>query len=154
MATLNKATASIELAPAKTAGLADLGIPTDDTTLVKKGRLQEFLQRLDDGTIARRFQNIRVTAVKATEGGRLFTKLFVQFEVFADDWVSLDDNTGFQVTVCAGDVAQHNVAQDRLFLPYCRSWYENQYERTIPSEYFDALTRVEFVANADTVEPA
>lgn len=153
MTALTKNIASIELATAKTSGLNTLGVPVDETTQVKKGKLQEFVQTLDTGAVARRYQNIRVTAVKTSEAGRVFSKLFVQFEVFGDDWSSVADNTGVDYALCQGDKALHSVQQGRIFLPYCRSWYENQYEHTIPNEVFDAITRFEFVANADEMQP-
>lgn len=153
MVALVKNTASIELASAKTSGLNELGFPIDETTQVKKGKLQEFLQTLDNGAIARRYQNIRVTAIKTTEAGRLFSKLFVQFEVFGDDWGSIGDNTGVDYVLLDGEKVLHSIHQGRIFLPYCRNWYENQYEHTIPNEVFDGLTRFEFVANADEMQP-
>lgn len=154
MATLSKAVADIELTVAKPTGLNDLGVPIGESTLVKKGRMQEFLQTLDNGAIGRRYQNIRVTAIKTTEGGRTFSKLFVQFEVFADDWVSVGDNTGVEFDLRSEGMNLYSIPQGRIFLPYCRSWYENQYERTIPNDAFDAVTRFQFVANQDQVQPA
>lgn len=153
MIALTKNIASIELAAAKTSGLNDLGVPIDETTQVKKGKRQEFLQTLDTGAIARRYQNIRVTTIKTTEAGRLFSKIFIQFEVFGDDWSSIGDNNGVDFALCHGDKVLHNIQQGRIFLPYCRSWYENQYEHTIPNEVFDEITRFEFVANADEMQP-
>ncbi|WP_434131877.1 hypothetical protein [Methylocaldum sp. GT1BB] len=153
MASLVKHIASIELAPAKTMGLNDLGVPIDETTQVKKGKLQEFLQTLDTDAVARRYQNVRFTAVKTTEAGRLFSKLFIQFEVFGDDWSSRCDNTGVDYVLYRGDKVLHHIHQGRIFLPYCRSWYENQYEHTIPNGVFDEVTRIEFVANADEMQP-
>ncbi|QSA97566.1 hypothetical protein [Methylococcus sp. EFPC2] len=153
MAALTKNTATIELASAKTNGLANLGVPIDESTQVKKGKLQEFLQTLDTGAIARRYQNIRVTAIKTTEGGRLFSKVIVQFEVFGDDWNSVGVNTGVDFALYQGDKLLHSIQQGRIFLPYTRSWYEDQYEHTIPNEVFDELTRLDFIANADEVQP-
>lgn len=153
MATLTRNLVLIELANAKTSGLNDLGVPVDGNTQVKKGRLQEFLQTLDTGAIARRYQNLRVTAIKTTEAGRLFSKLIVRFEVFGDDWSSVGDNTGVDYALRHGDKRVHSLRQGKIFLPYCRSWYENQYEQTIPNEVFDEITGVEFIANADEMQP-
>lgn len=153
MAVLTKSIAAIELADAKTSGLANLGVPVDETTRVKKGKLPEFLQTLDTGTIARRYQNIRVTAIKTTEAGRLFSKIVIQFEAFGDDWSSVGDNTGVDYVLYRGDKVLHAIHQGRIFLPYCRSWYENQYEHTIPNEVFDEITRFELIANADEMQP-
>ena len=153
MVALTKNIASIELAAAKTSGLSHLGFPIGDDTQVKKGKLQEFLQTLETGAIARRYQNIRVTAIKTAEAGRVFSKLIVQFEVFGDDWSSIGDNTGVNYALCHGDKLLHELQHGRLFLPYCRSWYEDQCEHTIPNEVFDELTRVDFVANADEMQP-
>jgi hypothetical protein len=153
MATLTKSSASIELTAAKTSGLHSLGVPVDASTQAKKGKLQEFLQTLDTGTIARRYQNIRITMIKAGEGGRVFSKIIIQFEVFADDWTSTGDNAGIDLALCKEGKSLHDIHQPRLFLPYCRSWYENQFEYTIPNEVFDEVEAVEFIANADEVQP-
>lgn len=154
MATLTKNVAPIEMTSAKTTGLNPLGVPMDETTQVKKGKLQEFLQTLESGAIARRYQNLRVTAIKTSEAGRLFSKLIVQFEVFGDDWGSVGTNTGVDYALCAGDNALLQLHNGKLFLPYNRFWYENQYEQTIPNEVFDQLTRLDFIANPDEMQPA
>jgi hypothetical protein len=44
MPALLLSTATIDLKPTKTNGLADLGVPVTDATLVKKGKLAEFAQ--------------------------------------------------------------------------------------------------------------
>jgi hypothetical protein len=44
----------VTLAPAKPTGLAELGVPLVDTTVVKRGRAHEFAQVLTDGKIGRR----------------------------------------------------------------------------------------------------
>jgi len=59
----------VTLAPAKPAGLADLGVPLVDTTMVKKGRAHEYPQLLTDGKIGRRFQDLRVIGIKTVEAG-------------------------------------------------------------------------------------
>lgn len=153
MAALIQKTASIELAAAKTSGLNPLGVPIDTSTQVKKGKLQEFLQTLDTGAIARRYQNIRAVLVKTTEAGRAFSKLIVQFEVFGDDWSSSGENTGIGFALRQGGEVLHTVQPGKVFLPYCRSWYENQFEYTIPDAVFDAATGLDFIANADEMRP-
>lgn len=154
MPVLTKSIAAIELSDAKTSGLAHLGVPVDEATRVKKGKLPEFLQTLDTGAIARRYQNVRVTAIKTTEAGRLFSKIIIQFEAFGDDWSSVGDNTGVDYALYRGDELLHTIHQGRIFLPYCRSWYENQYEHAVPNEVFDEITRFELIANADEMQPA
>lgn len=153
MVALTKNIASIELAPARINGLSQLGIPTEDGTEAKRGKLQEFLQTLETSAIARRYQNIRVIAVKAPEAGQTVARLIVQFEVFGDDWRSVGDNTGVSYVLYKGDEPLTELAHGPLFLPFCRHWYEDQYEHAIPIETFDALTRIEFVALADEMQP-
>lgn len=154
MTKLIKSVATIELAPAKTTGLNPLGVPLDAETQVKKGKLQEFMQTLDTGAIARRYQNIRATAIKTAEAGRAFTKLIVQFEAFGDDWSSIGVNTGVGYALYAGDKLLLELQHGPLFLPYSRFWYENQFEQTIPNEVFAELTSLEFIANPDEMQPA
>lgn len=153
MPALIETTAPIELAPAKTSGLNNLGVPIDTSTQVKKGKRQEFLQTLDTGAIARRYQNIRAILVKTTETDRVFSKLIVQFEVFGDDWRSVGENAGVDFALCQGDEVLHTIPQGKLFLPYCRSWYENQFEHTIPDAVFDLATHLAFIAKADEMQP-
>lgn len=78
---LAEKTTQIELKDAKPKGLSmtQLGVPVLESTVVKKGKLQEFFQFLDDGKVGRRFQNIRVTGIKTSEGGVEAAKIFVQF---------------------------------------------------------------------------
>ena len=80
-------TTFIDLKPGKPTGLGmtQLGIPVLDGTVVKKGKLHEFIQLTNDDKPGRRYQNIRITAVKTGEGGIESAKVFVQFEVFGDD---------------------------------------------------------------------
>lgn len=107
MPTLAENTTFVELKTAKPTGLgmAQLGIPVQDSTLVKKGKLHEFIQLTKDGKDGRRYQNIRVTAVKTAEGGIDSVKFFLQFEVFGDDNVPEAANAGFAVALFAGGLS-------------------------------------------------
>lgn len=141
----------IKLAPAKPTGLNDLGVPLLASTAVKKGKLQELAQELEGGKVGRRFQNLRVTAVKTSEGDVESAKLFVQFEVFGDDSVPVAENSGFQATLFADQERLLELSTQSVYLPYARCWYENQSVFEIGSAVFDRVDRVEFVAKADQV---
>jgi hypothetical protein len=141
----------IELKPAKTNGLADLGVPLVDSTVVKKGKLGEFMQQQDSGKIGRRFQNIRVTAVKTIEGGIESSKLIVVFEVFGDDNVPAVVNQGVAATLTAGGKTLAELTLGTLFLPYACAWYENRFSADISNAVFDQLDSLSFVAKADEV---
>jgi hypothetical protein len=141
----------IDVKPAKTNGLADLGVPSADTTVVKKGKLGEFAQGLDSAKIGRRFQNIRVTGVKAEEGAATSSKLIVVFEVFGDDNVPLKANLGVAVALHAGDKVLLEQPLGTLFLPYACCWYENRCCLDICNEVFDQFDRLSFITLADDV---
>ena len=141
----------IELKPAKTNGLADLGVPLTDDTVVKKGKLAEFEQLQDNGKVGRRFQNIRVTAVKTSEGGEVSSKLMVVFEVFGDDNAPVAGNQGVAATLCAGDKPLLELPLGTLFMPYACCWYENRFSADISNELFDQFDRLSFVTRADEV---
>lgn len=142
---------AIDIKPAKPHGLADLGVPLTEATLVKKGKLAEFAQSQDSGKVGRRFQNIRVTAVKTAEGGVQASKLIVAFEVFGDDNVPVLGNQGVAAVLHAGEQALQDLPLGSLFLPYACAWYENRYAADISNEVFDQLDRLHFVAQADEV---
>lgn len=141
----------IKLAPAKSNGLNELGVPVLPSTAVKKGKLQEFAQLLEGGQVGRRFQNLRVSAVKTTEGGVESAKLFVQFEVFGDDNVPLAEGSGFQAGLYGGGDRLLELPPAKVYLPYARFWYENQFVFEINAAVFDRVDQLEFVANADQV---
>jgi hypothetical protein len=151
MPALLLSTVSIDLKPAKTNGLADLGVPLGDDTVVKKGKLGEFAQDQDSGKAGRRFQNIRITAVKASEGGETGAKLIVAFEAFGDDNVPVRANQGVSAKLGAGDDVLAEVPLGPLFLPYACCWYENRFSADIAQDVFDRLDRLTFVAHADEV---
>lgn len=151
MPALLLSTATIDLKPTKTNGLADLGVPVTDATLVKKGKLAEFVQPQDSGKVGRRFQNIRVTAVKTTEGGVEAAKLMVVFEVFGDDNVPVLANQGVSVSLSAGEQALADIPLGTLFMPYACAWYENRFAADIGNAVFDQLDRLHFTARADEV---
>lgn len=151
--TLAENTTFVELKSAKTTGLgmAQLGIPVQDSTQVKKGKLHEFIQLTHDGKPGRRYQNIRVTGVKTAEGGIDAAKVFFQFEVFGDDNVPEAANAGFNVALFAGDTCLLSLPVSSLFLPYGRAWYENQFVYDVPLEAFDKADRLQLIVKADQV---
>lgn len=150
---LTENTTFIDLKPAKSTGLSltELGVPVLDSTVVKKGKLHEFIQLLEDGKVGRRFQNIRVTGVKTSEGGIESAKIIVQVEVFGDDNVPLAANSGFGGTLLAGPENLAELAPNSVFLPYARAWFENQFVYEVPTELFDRADRMAFTVRADQV---
>jgi len=147
---------SINLAVAKPIGLNELGVPLLPTSVVKKGKLQEFTQPLEGGKVGRRFQNLRVTAIKTTEGDIESAKLFVQFEAFGDDNVpssvtTMVANSGCAVTLYAGSEQLLELVPGSVFLPYARFWYENHFVFDIGTAVFDQVDRIDFIAKADQV---
>lgn len=141
----------IELKAAKTNGLADLGVPLVEGTAVKKGKLTEFMQPQDSGKVGRRFQNIRVTAVKTVEGGVESSKVIVVFEAFGDDNVPAVVNQGVAATLAAGGKTLLELPLGPLFLPYAFAWYENRFAADIGNDVFDQIDSFSFVAKADEV---
>lgn len=154
MPTLAENTTFVELKTAKTTGLgmAQLGIPVQDDTQVKKGKLHEFIQLTHDEKVGRRYQNIRVTAVKTAEGGIDSAKVFFQFEAFGDDNVpEAPGSAAFSVALFAGDTCLLALPASSLFLPYGRAWYENQFVYEVPLAAFDQADRLQFTVKADQV---
>jgi hypothetical protein len=146
-------TTQIELAVAKPKGLSltQLGIPLQEGCVIKKGKLHEFIQLLDDGKVGRRFQNIRVTGVKTREGGSESAKVFVEFEIFGDDNVPVAANSGFGVALCAGGERLLALPPSSAFLPYAGTWYENQFVYDVPTALFDRCDGLQFATRADQV---
>ena len=153
MLVLTENTTLIELKSAKPTGLGmtQLGIPALDSTLVKKGKLNEFLQSTADGKVGRRYQNIRVTAVKTAEGGIESAKVFLQFEAFGDDNVPVGANGGYTVALLSGADALLTLPASSLFLPYGRAWYENQAVFDVPLDIFDKADQLQLTVNTDQV---
>ncbi|WP_374545303.1 hypothetical protein [Rhodoblastus sp.] len=151
MPALQETRAVVTLAPAKPTGLADLGAPLADETMVKKGRVHEFQQLLADGQIGRRFQDLRVVAIKTVEGGIASAKFFVQFEAFGDNTAAPTDGAGFDATVFAGDQPLASLSSSSLFLPYASFWYPNRFVFETPIEIFDQADRLEFIAKPEEV---
>lgn len=153
MPTLAENTTFVELKTAKPTGLGmtQLGIPVQDGTQVKKGKLHEFIQLMHDDKAGRRYQNIRVTAVKTAEGGIESAKVFLQFEVFGDDNVPEAASAGFAVALFAGADCLLALAPSSLFLPYGRAWYENQFVYDVPLDVFDRADRLQLTVKADQV---
>lgn len=138
-------------APAKPAGLADLGVPLGDTTVVKKGRVHEFLQLLQDGAIGRRFQDLRVIGVKTIEAGVPSARVFVQFEVFGDNTAAPANGVGFEVALLAGAQRLASLSSSSLFLPYANFWYANRFVFEVPMADFDQADQLEFIAKPEEV---
>ncbi|ATQ67669.1 MULTISPECIES: hypothetical protein [Methylosinus] len=151
MPSLQETRAVVTLAPAKPTGLADLGVPLDDATLVKKGRAHEFPQLLTDGVLGRRFQDLRVIAIKTVEAGVASAKFFVQFEVFGDNTAAPTNGVGFDAALFAGSEQVAAFSSSSLFLPYANFWYPNRFVFEIPAEDFDRVERLEFIAKPEEV---
>ena len=151
MPTLVENRTPIKVALAKPTGLNELGVPLLASTAVKKGKLQEFAQVIDGGQIGRRFQNLRITVVKTSEGALESAKLFVQFEAFGDDNVPIADNSGFAVILYAGADRLLELSPGCVYLPYARVWYENQFVFDVSTTVFDQVDQIEFIAKADQV---
>jgi hypothetical protein len=148
---LQETRAVVTLAPAKPAGLADLGAPLADAAVVKKGRVHEYLQLLTDGDIGRRFQDIRVIGIKTVEAGVPSAKLFVQFEVFGDNTAAPTNGVGFEAVLFAGAQQLTSLSSSSLFLPYANFWYPNRFVFDVPMADFDQADRLEFIAKAEEV---
>ena len=141
----------IDLTIAKPTGLNDLGAPLLDSTVVKKGKLHEFSQPMTDGKVARMFQNLRVTAIKTTEGGIELAKIFVSFEVFGDSNAPLAANSGIMIRLYAGQENLLSLTPGRMYLPFANFWYDNRFAFDIPNDVFDRADRLEFIARSDQV---
>ncbi|WP_139559426.1 hypothetical protein [Methylotetracoccus oryzae] len=141
----------IPLKSAKATGLNDLGVPQPETAVIRKGTLHELTQRLESGAVGRRFQNLRVIAIKATEGGIESAKVFIQFEVFGDDNVPETESSGFEAALYGGSECLFALRPGAMFMPYARSWYENRFVFDIPIDVFERADGLEFTARADSV---
>jgi hypothetical protein len=141
----------VSLAPAKPAGLDDLGAPLDDASLVKKGRVHEFPQLATDGKIGRRFQDLRVIGIKTAETGVLSAKIFVQFEVFGDNTAAPTNGVGFDAVLFAGETQLVSLSSSSLFLPYANFWYPNRFVFEVTAAEFDQADRLEFIAKPEEV---
>lgn len=154
MPALRESRAVVTLAPATPAGLADLGAPLDDATVVKKGRVHEFLQLLADGKPGRRFQDLRVIGIKTDEAGTPSAKFFVQFEVFGDNTATLTGESGFEVAFFSGDTPLARLSSSAVFLPYANFWYPNRFVFQVPLADFDQADRVDFITKPEDVRAA
>lgn len=152
MPALQETRTSVTLAPAKPTGLADLGVPSTDGIVVKKGRVHEFPQLLADGKIGRRFQDLKVFAIKAEEAGAPVVRLFVQFEVFGDNTAAGTAGPGFEAVLLAGDAPLATLASGSLFLPYGNFWYANRFVFEVPLADFDKADRLDFIAKPEEVQ--
>ncbi len=151
MPALNDAAFTIDLKPAKTHGLADLGVPIHETTEVKKGKLIEAMQMLEGDRIGRRYQNLRATLVKASEGGQPSARLVLAFEVFGDDNVPEGAPSTLAARLMAGDQVLAELPLGSPFMPYASCWYENHFAADVPLDTFASIDRLQVVAAAQTV---
>lgn len=151
MPSLQETRTIVPLAPAKPAGLADLGVPLTDTSVVKKGRAHEYLQLLADGKIGRRFQDLRVIGIKTVEADVPSAKLFIQFEVFGDNTAAPASGVGFEAALFAGSQQSASLSSSSLFLPYANFWYANRFVFEVPMADFDQADRLEFIALPEEV---
>jgi hypothetical protein len=149
--TLQETRVVLTLAPAKPTGLAELGVPSVDEAIVKKGRVHEFPQLLTDGKIGRRFQDLRVVGIKTVEGGILSAKLFVQFEVFGDNTAAPTNGVGFEAVLFAGAQQLGSLSSASLFIPYANFWYPNRFVFEAPIAVCDQADRLEFIAKPEEV---
>jgi len=140
----------VTLAPAKPAGLADLGVPLVDTTMVKKGRAHEYPQLLTDGKIGRPSKTLRVIGSNGRGRGPS-AKLFVQFEVFGDNTAAPTNGVGFEAALFAGSQQLASLSSSSLFLPYANFWYPNRFVFEVPVADFDQADRLEFIAKPEEV---
>lgn len=151
MPALQETRAIVTLAPAKPTGLADLGVPPSDGSVVKKGRVHEFPQMLDDGRIGRRFQDLRVIGIRTVEAGEPSVRLFVQFEVFGDNTAAAARGAGFEAVLRAGEEPLARLSSGSLFLPYGNFWYANRFVFEVPPADFDKADGLEFIAAPEEV---
>ncbi|MDQ0506559.1 hypothetical protein [Xanthobacter agilis] len=151
MPVLQDTRAAVTLAPAKPTGLADLGVPLVDTTTVKKGRVHEHEQLLADGKIGRRYQDLRVIAIKTVEGGLPSAKVFVQFEVFGDNTAMLAGGGVFDIVLFAGERPLSSRTATGLFMPYANFWYPNRFVFEVSLDDFDQADRVDVIAKPEEV---
>ena len=141
----------VTLTPGKPTGLADLGVPLVEATVVKRGRAHEFAQLLADGGIGRRFQDLRVIAINTVEAAAPSAKLFVQFEAFGDNTAGPADGIGFDAVLHAGAQPLTCLASSSLFLPYANFWYLNRFVFDVPAAELDQADRFEFIAKPEEV---
>jgi hypothetical protein len=151
MPELNAATFTIALKPAKTHGLAELGVPMDETTEVKKGKLVEAMQMLGGDKIGRRYQNLRATLIKTSEGGQPGAKLVLVFEVFGDDSVPVDLPCTMAARLLAGDQVLAELPLGAPFMPYASCWYANHFAANVVLDAYAAADQVQLLVAAESV---
>ncbi len=141
----------IALRPAKTHGLAELGVPMCEATEVKKGKLAEAMQLLGDERIGRRYQNLRATLLKTVEGGRTVAKLVLAFEVFGDDNTATGVPAPVSVRLRAGLETLAEATLGSPFMPFGSCWYENHFAADVDLDVWTKADGVQVVAAADDV---
>jgi hypothetical protein len=151
MPALTAATFTIALKPAKTHGLADLGVPIDEATEVKKGKLSEAMQMLEGDKIGRRYQNLRATLVKASEGGQPGAKLVVAFEVFGDDNAPVSLPAAVAARLLSGEQVLAELPLGVPFMPYASYWYENHFAANVALDAYAAADGLQVVVAVEDV---
>jgi hypothetical protein len=151
MTALNAAAFTIDLKPAKTHGLTDLGVPIDEGTEVKMGKLTEAMQMLEGDRIGRRYQNLRATLLKANEGGQPGARLVLAFEVFGDDNVPQGAPSALAARLMAGEQVLADLPLGSPFMPYASCWYENHFAADVALEAFASADRVQLMAAGQPV---
>lgn len=151
MAELTEGRVVIGLAPAKPTGLGDLGIPLAADTRIKKGKSDDFAQRLVEGGIGRMFQELRAYLAIASVGVTPVVKLFLLFEVFGDNTLPKAVGGGIILRLNSGTSHLMDVPSTPLFLPYPNCWYGNRFVFDLPVDLFDRLDRIELIAAAQEV---
>jgi len=151
MPALQSATFSIPLKTAKTSGLGDLGIPSPETAAVKKGKLGEAMQMLDGERIGRRYQNLRATLVKTTEGGVEVGRLVVAFEVFGDDNTPATVPSAVSARLMANGESVGDLQLGAPYLPFASCWYDNHFAAPVDPATCERIDAIELVAAGDEV---
>jgi len=151
MPALQAATFTIPLKASKPVGLADLGIPMADSAAVKKGKLGEAMQMLDGERIGRRYQNLRATLVKTSEGGVEVGRLVVAFEVFGDDNAPAGTPAPVSARLMAGEAVVGDLPLGAPYLPFASCWYDNHFAAAVDPAACERIDAVQFVAGADEV---
>lgn len=146
MPTLKEVAVPIPLKVGKPSGLNDLGIPTLEGAIIKKGNLQELIQPLEDGKVGRRYQSFKIVGVTTQEGGAARAKVFLDFEVFGDDNAAESVVNAFDAALYAGSEKLASLEPGPLYLPFGRFWYANRFVFDVPPQVIEKAERLEFIA--------
>lgn len=151
MPILQAASFRIDLKTAKAQGLADLGVPLNNDTEVKKGKLSEAMQLMDGDKIGRRFQNLRAILVKASEGGVMDARLILSVELFGDDNAPLAQPAAIRAHLLAGSQVLNELTLGTPFMPYASCWYENRFAAQIPLDAYPLADAVQLLVGEEDV---